>query len=441
MIAKRLMQHIALLYLVVIVLIACRSAVLPIDPAASNSSLELRTPTTYIQVKACAESDIPNRPSPNYGLPGSLVYSYMGKFYLVGGNPIANRPLPIAEQTEGAASMIGFSPDGKWFAYFTGSAYEGRSYKLHLISTESDEVITVPEYEIVPIRRGDYTGASSFRWLTNQYMLAEISDPRENYRDRLVHAVINPFNGQWIESALEDLPDRATARHHEGAVVFDPSFGRVLYAARIKNDIDSSVVAPVLWDFKREAELWRGPDLSYSDFAYGIRDRASWSPDGSQVAFVGPENPDLPAKLHLDQQGVYILDRNDSSLQLVTDFLATQNAFSAGGLSWSPDGRYLAFQLLQRTAADEEAKYGIYLYDLETDQVIFLCSRKQTVYYDMDAPIWSPNGHYLAYTSTDYPFEGSQVVRSLNVINIYTGEVVIVAEPIGQLGGWSSFWP
>jgi WD40 repeat protein len=337
--------------------------------------------------------------------------------------------------------MIGFSPDGEWFAYFTGSAYEGYPYRLHLISAKGNELTTIPAYEIVPIQKGDYAGAWSVRWLTNHYMLIAISAPMENCSDRLIYAVIDPFTGKWNESILENLPDRATARGHEGAVAFDQSLSRVLYAANMQGDNDFSIVSPVLWDTKHQMELWRGRELYDSSFTYGRRGSASWSPDASQVAFVGPENPDFSGELRSSQQGIYLLDRSGDSLRVITSFLATKGIFSTGGLSWSPDGRYLAFQLLLRTDTNEEATYSIYLYDLETDQVIYLCSREQTVYFDTDAPVWSPDGHYLAYTSTNYSSEGSQVIKSLNVVNIHTGEVVTVAEPIGQLGGWSGVWP
>ncbi len=431
----------ALFYLVTVILSACRPVAPVAEPTLPNSFWESPTPTAHTQVTTCVESSIPSSPDPDYSLPGSLVYSYKGSFHLIGGNPLADQLVPVIKQPGDQAHMIGFSPDGKWFAYFTGSAYEGHPYKIHLISDEGDALTAVPEYEIVPVQKGDYTGTWSVRWLTNDYMLIAISDPTENYRNRSVYAVINPFTGKWVESALDDLPRRATARHHEGAIAFDHDFKRVLYAAYMENEAGFAVVAPVLWDLERRTELWRGPGLFDSGFTYGYLGTASWSPDGSWVAFVGPENPDFPGRLHLGQQGVYLLDRNGGSLRLVTDFSILQEAFSAGGLGWSPDGRYLAFQVMRQTDAEGGATCSIYLYDTETDQVTYLCIRQQAVYFDMETLIWSPDSRYLAYTSTDYPPGGSRVVRSLNVINIYTGEVVIVAEPVGQLGGWSGLWP
>lgn len=400
-----------------------------------GSSQVLPTLTANVAVTACREWNKMVTPGPGYGLPGSLAYTSNG-IHLIGGTPLADRSLLTTNQAD--VGMVGFSPDGKWFAYYVGSAYKGRPYKLHLISMRGEEIVTVPEYEIVPVQAEGYAGGwGNVYWITNEYMRVEVYDPAATYSNKVTVGILNAFTGEWNETLLESLSNRNTRRYHIGALAFGPGLKRILYVARYENDAGFTVPTLMLWDLENQMELWRDDRLYGSSFTYGGGDMA-WSPDGSVIAFVGPEAPELSGRQYLDQQGVYILDRDGVQLQLITRFLSHYNFFFSYGLNWSPDGRYLAFILLGRTAPGVEATDRIYLYDSVTDQITYLCQRQQTTAFLGDAPVWSPDSRYLAYIDWK---DSPQEVRLAKVIDIYTGEVVTVAEHIGRLGGWSGVWP
>jgi Tol biopolymer transport system component len=151
------------------------------------------------------------------------------------------------------------------------------------------------------------------------------------------------------------------------------------------------------------------------------------------VAFGGAEDPTLSGS-QLSQQGVYLLDRNGRHLRLVTDFASSYTGFHATRLNWSPDGRYLAFTSLESTNPDAEAKTRLYLYDTTTGRVINLCQFQTET---NTTPLWSPDSRYLAFVDSEVSiFQGS----ILKILDIYSGELVTVADTGCCLYGWSGVW-
>lgn len=104
--------------------------------------------------------------------------------------------------------------------------------------------------------------------------------------------------------------------------------------------------------------------------------------DGSRLAFTVQESSHSPTA------SVHVIDLKTGSKKVIP----------AGGhrggtrLSWSPDGRRIAYEMYQSTP--EEAKragyrQAIFVLDLETG--------KSTKIADGEAPSWSPSGEWIAY--------------------------------------------
>jgi WD40 repeat protein len=399
--------------------------------ATSDSGQVLSTPTARISVQTYKAGGEAVTPGPGYGLPGLLVYSTYRGIHFVGGTPLIDRLL-VASSVGPNVSAVGFSPDGKWFAYYTGFAYEGYPYKLHLISASGEEIVTVPEYEIVPVQKGSHAGRWYVRWITNEYVMVGTFYPETIYDNEWVVGILNAFTGEWNDLAPGDLPNHNPTPHYPGTWAFSPNLKRVFSVSRQRQDDRTSVIWLVLWDVENQTRLWRDDRFYSSGFAYGNQNDAAWSADGSVLAFGGAETP-KPTVRQLEQQGIYLLDQDGTQLRLVTNFSSSYETFSTYGLNWSPNGRYLAFMLLGRTAPEAEVTDHIYLYDLVSDRVIHLCQRQTSAGFLADSPVWSPDGRYLAYIDWK---DSPQEVRLARVIDIYSGEVVTVAEDIGLLGGW-----
>ena len=89
--------------------------------------------------------------------------------------------------------------------------------------------------------------------------------------------------------------------------------------------------------------------------AYG----PSWSPDGNEVAFIGSKEQGAPLKF--SDLGLYLMDPAGENVRLLSDgFRITP------GVSWSPDGKWLAFSAVFKDGDGE--RQGLWLADPATGE-------------------------------------------------------------------------
>jgi Tol biopolymer transport system component len=105
----------------------------------------------------------------------------------------------------------------------------------------------------------------------------------------------------------------------------------------------------------------------------------SWSPDGKALAFSAEVG---------DRSDIYMLGVGTTSITNLTDVIGTINRDPA----WSPDGRVIAF------ASDEETPGALHIFALKpgSGEVTRLSGGGSSSY----APAWSPDGSRIAFIST-----------------------------------------
>ena len=114
-----------------------------------------------------------------------------------------------------------------------------------------------------------------------------------------------------------------------------------------------------------------------------------WSPDGRYIAF---------CRILKGETGIYIIPASGGTERRVRETLWQdqdhyQAVFSAGGLSWSPDGELLAFS--DRASRNENAS-SIFLLSLDSSEVRRLTSSPSR--WDFN-PEFSPDGQTVAFAS------------------------------------------
>ena len=127
-----------------------------------------------------------------------------------------------------------------------------------------------------------------------------------------------------------------------------------------------------------------------------------WSPDGRYIAF---------GRILKGETGIYIIPASGGTERRVHETLwqvrdPYEALFSAGGLSWSPDGKLLAFS--DRTSRNENAS-SIFLLSLDSSEVRRLTSSNSR--WDFN-PEFSPDGQTVAFAS------GRQVGFALSIYTV-----------------------
>lgn len=172
-----------------------------------------------------------------------------------------------------------------------------------------------------------------------------------------------------------------------------------------------------------------------------------WSPDGSRLAFVSERKGDSHPQL-------YVMPTDAGEAVRLTE--------QAQGVSepvWSPDGRRLAF--LSRVGGDEPQqneteepesrparvittlKYKMngegFVYDRRTHLFVVdagdgSVSQLTTGDYNHDAPVWSPDGKSLAFTSARHAERDADDASDIWVVPADGGDARCITDTLGPVG-------
>jgi WD40 repeat protein len=242
--------------------------------------------------------------------------------------------------------------------------------------------------------------------------------------------IINPFAGTLQNFGFE-FPDlfrtSIPERPWDTDISINPLMTHIVYLA-----LDEGY-SPVLWDIAGHTEVAR---LRWGNYVFGAS-TPSWSPDGTRVATVSwakappssfslpPSNPDAQER---EIYGLEIFAMGlDGSVTRMTTLWPHEYVWDIGGLSWSPDGRTIAFWL--RSGTDQSQERRLATLDVATGIVTDLCT---TIGHDiLIAPQWSPDSRWLALNWYDHPR------LKLYVLNPSHGLLVEIPEVV-WLGGWMS---
>lgn len=367
-------------------------------PEVTRSTSPIVTPTPLGSLPNSVMCGLPTNyvsGSPS-GFSGILaVAHYVSRIELFGGAPFqtAYRPLPDAVQDH----LIGFSPDGRWLAYFTGNTRLDQPVELSLVGTGGD----VQRHGIPSLLRGQpgsLVGTwASARWVSDDLMLVRLHADDTDYRN-IIFATLDPFSAEWRHDFSTLLPDRYPGT----GIAVSPDATRLVYMTR-----DSALV---LRDLVAQRELWRFEPYFDRTVALGTdfpETAIPWTRDSEWFAF----SDEYSAR-------TLRVDRNGQRSTRVVDAVME-------GLSWSPAGPYLAGQLLG----------DLVIYDTERAQRLAQCQIRTE---NRLKNAWSADGRYLAYRYDSWPGP----LTTIEVWDTQTGDVTRVVAatppPDALLVGWSA---
>ena len=145
----------------------------------------------------------------------------------------------------------------------------------------------------------------------------------------------------------------------------------------------------------------------------------SVSPNGKQLAFNGYTLNQLP-----QENQIWVLDIETGEMEVMTAVPHAGWPYSFWGLSWSPNGKRLAFSLSRPGWLEH-----LYLLDVETKEIEILTELHKDFY-----PVWSPDGNSILFLRWNREFD---TFYTIDIETKALEPLFDVDKATGYWGNWS----
>jgi hypothetical protein len=212
-------------------------------------------------------------------------------------------------------------------------------------------------------------------WFDNEWLLFS---PANDIQGTII--LMNPFTGEnrKIRPSFPDIYSLAplpTWYYGENPLpLYDPTLSTAFYLRE-----KSSGMYFTLWNANRSQILWQ-------QRTGNPMNEPKWSPDGNTIVFSMQKTIASPY-----QDELFSLDRQEGNETQLTNLSGDFNTVHIGLLSWSPDGKEIAFWLDARKNKNDNGNPMLAVLDLQEKQVVNYC-----IGIGGTAPVWSPDGHQIA---------------------------------------------
>jgi hypothetical protein len=327
-----------------------------------------------------------------------LKMSGYGPLYLYGLKKRQNNYIGMAYYT------LNISTDFKYLAYID-------SYHRLIITDANHELI---KYAPLPA-----TWRGVILWPDQENLLIDKYSDATHYYIPTTSVLFNPYTREQKEypfdfpntsivSLSAGRPDPDWGTFASSMAIYDPTFSRVFYPG-FGTGKDYNDYMIILWDLQNKAEISRfyggGVPVWKRDGADAIMGIYPKIKRYDETGFYVNVKDGLP---YIDGMDLFEVSREGQTKRLT--YLTTQYVATEERLSLSPDEQQVAFWLsLENNSGSNEQRSELAVLDTTTGKIVNLCIVKEGINYY--APIWSPDGKYLAVTiAPNEKFSGTYLI-------------------------------
>lgn len=296
------------------------------------------------------------------------------------------------------AFPLDISPDANWLAFLASQSSTYDSLKLINAKAELIE------------RDLGFSISSDSRWLFNDFLVLIPDDvSRTKY-------LFNPFSNET--RSFPDYPDESIDDRFDNVFWFNPQGTQIVFLeSDEKYRSFYSSEKYVIYDFEANVTLETG--LSW------VTSLPAWSPNGNYLAVVslGP----LQVMRQIPSQEIFFIDMTTGTSYQISNFFELFEGVSIHNLTWSPDGRYLLFELdVIDNSLPEIFEPSPYIIDLQEQQVIDLCLDNID---DIAGStyLWDPNSQLVSWHGRS---------GDIYILDVTSADLLHQSSPEAGLIGW-----
>lgn len=302
------------------------------------------------------------------------------------------------------------SPSGDYLAYDVWKDGTNQ-WQINIVDATGNQLKTFNEEDL-----------ESFEWLGSDKLFIN------SLSNKLEHSpliLLSPFenNEKLIEPFITEeeriIPSDRELIYGWGfyafhKIIYNSTFTRAIYASSDENG------AKIVF-----RDLLSNKDISTlrSREAWGVSPK--WSPDDAKIAIgMNINSAD-------ENNEIVVLDQN-GTLIFTTHLAELYEKSYISSLSWSPDGKKIAFWYTANENINSALRLAIL--DTSTQKITDFCTSKDSPHYrwhtNDKSPIWSPDSNYLLIETTN------DDIPNAVIIDISNGNAVIIKnsyEPVGWM--------
>jgi Tol biopolymer transport system component len=341
--------------------------------------IRAQPPVTLTDI--CPGSGI--QPRPAEFEPGGILLVPFDKnsMWVYNINADTRYPLPETQPCTGNCHL---SPDGRWLSYLNPDTFG--FFRMRLDGTGRTSLAP---------------GAGDVQWWNDTLLLVWTPEYRVYLRP------VDDLNAERIY-----LPA-------EGVLAIQPGGYQALAMVQDENGLQRYMVdLAARYNNDPPRRVYLAPDRAYFN-------AGAWSPDGGYLAYVGDGVFDEETGIRGGE--LYLIAPDSDTPRQMTDFSADYgavriNGFDPNRLSWSPDGNWLAFWVMELTGSDPATNSGqavLHTLNVESGEIRRYCGFA-TDNHTPNPPrlVWSPDSSHVAFAG-DVPNDNKGAL--LLALNIESG--------------------